>query len=101
MCCHSLERQSLLVLTLMGFQLVPLREVLSTASMFTLEDKTENHKLHTKKNKQIIKEDRIKLLYPILLLLLIMNAGHVVLHAGVRDKGLRAPINQTPEDQNR
>lgn len=41
MCCHSLERQSLLVLTLMGFQLVPLGEVLSTAPMFTLEDKTD------------------------------------------------------------
>lgn len=106
MCCHSLERQNLLVLTLMGFQLVPLGEVLSTASMFTLEDKRTDRKPQTtyqkkQKTKKTIKEDRTKLLYLILLLLLIVNAGHVVLHAGVRDKGLRAPINQTPEDQNR
>lgn len=107
MCCHSLKRQNLLVLKLMGFQLVPPGEVLSTAPMVTLEDKktdrkpTENHKLHTKKTPHTLKEDQSKLLYLILLLLLIVNAGHVVLHAGVRDKGLRAPINQTPEDQSR
>lgn len=55
------------MLTLMGFQLVPLVEILSTALMVTA----------------------------ISLLLVMVNPSHVVLHAGVCDKGLRAPINQT------
>lgn len=34
---HSLKRQTLLVLTLMSFQLVPLAEILFTALMITLK----------------------------------------------------------------
>lgn len=30
----------------------------------------------------------------------VVNSGHVVLHAGMRDKGLWATFSRTPEDQN-
>lgn len=44
---HLLKRQKLLVLTLMGFQLVPLDEILSTALMVTLkENETKSKPVH-------------------------------------------------------
>lgn len=39
--------------------------------------------------------------YLILLLLLVMNASHVVLHAAVADEGRRAPVHQASRVNNR
>lgn len=63
----TMKRQTLLVLTLMSFQLVPLVKFLFTALMITLKS----------------------------LFLLLMDSGHVVLQAGVPDKGLGATISRT------
>lgn len=64
MCCHSLERQNLSVLTLMGFQLVPLGEVLSTASMFTLEDTKTDRKPQTTYKKSHTKRGPNQVIVP-------------------------------------
>ena len=59
---NSLKRQNLLVLTLMGFQLVPLVERLSTALMITLkenkdDEKTAYHKIWRKTKRHMRKQD--------------------------------------------
>lgn len=45
-------------------------------------------------------KERAGLLYLVRFLLFAVNSSHVVLHAGVCDKGLWTTFNRTPEDQN-
>lgn len=82
----------------MGLQLVPLAEALPTVLMVTLE---ASHNTATANYMSIKTKQRRKpwTKYPILPLLLVMNAGHVVLQAAVGDEGLRTPVDQAPEDQ--
>ncbi len=94
------------MLTLVGVQLVPLVEVLSTALMVTLKEnnKSKGEPVHHHSKPQTT-FNKIKktsgLLYSISLLLVLVNSSHVVLHAGICDKGLGASVSQTPGDHSR
>lgn len=99
MCIHSLKRQNLLVLTHMCFQLVPLVEILSTALMVTLNEHNKSKSITVNTNLFVTKYKETSGLYFISLLLVLVDSSHVVLHAGVCDKGLGASSSQTPGDQ--
>lgn len=62
MCSHLLKRQKLLVLTLMGFQLVPLVEILSTALMVTLKEneKKKSKPVHHNKPQTTYQYNKLK-----------------------------------------
>ena len=84
----------------MGFQLVPLVEILRTALMVTLKEHNKSSKVNINRLVTEYKETS-GLLYFISLLLVLVDSSHVVLHAGVCDKGLGASSSQTPADRSR
>ena len=87
------------MLALVAFKLVPLVEIFSTALTVTLKDKQRNRKLPT--YFRIQRDNKTRGLYFVSLLLVQVDPSHVVLHAGVCDKGLRAPVSHTPGDHSR
>lgn len=86
------------MLTLVSFQLVSFVESLCTVQMVTLKGNKKQTSGTT--NKQFyITVLNSRSFYFISLLLLMVNSSHVVLHAGICDKGLGASVNQTPGDE--
>lgn len=88
------------MLALVSFHLVPFVESLRTAPMIALkQDRGEGSRLYLRQETEQLNQ-RAGLLYLELFLLLAVTSSHVVLHAGMRDEGLWAAFNRTPEDQN-